>query len=821
MQEIFTESDSFKLIHMNKRNSFQYKIVTIMIIVVLLVTIMGVFTYRQFSNIITGITEETRVDMRLVTAKSLMNDVFTAENNAKTYSLIKDTVYLEKFYEATDRAHKKLDKLYSYSSQKQMLIKDVDSLESLVTKKFKGLNDFLILQDKFRVQAALDKVIRKIEKSPSIENNKEKGFLYSLFNRNTDTQKKENKLNEEVSVQELSNEIKNIKAEEKNIETELKKKELEFLNSDIKVNIKINELLNSIEDKELIAINKQTDKAEETMQKTNRQIAIFCVLTALLLTFMTYLIINYIRNNTRYRKALKRAKAKAEDLAETKERFLANMSHELRTPMNAIAGFTEQLSKSKLNTEQEEQLNMVRKSIDHLLYLINDVLDFTKLQAGKLKLEKIGFKPKEFVEDVVTFIKPLAAEKKTKIICNINTPDKLILLGDPFRLRQILLNLISNSLKFTDNGSVTITLSEIMQNNTNTTIRLEVSDTGIGMSEKQLTKVFQEFEQAEESTSRNYGGTGLGLSIVHMLVKLHDGKVEINSRPNKGTTVIIEIPYQKGSEVDITNVERLEGEKNKKITIPKGLKILIVDDEEYNRKLLVTILKGQASSFTEASTGVEAIKELKSNNYDLVLMDTYMPELDGVKSTAKIRQMKNNVPIIALTAAVTEDDRKNYTNVGMNGFVAKPFKENELLSEIKRVLNIENISSTIYQRSEPIHGHKKIDFSALKALSDTDQGFYREMLNTFLTSTSEGIAGIEKSFKKEDWKMLAEYSHKICTPAKHLSANLLYSHLKELETKCKKEEQLETIQNHIEEVKKEFNFIMAEIKIELKKQYGK
>jgi signal transduction histidine kinase/DNA-binding NarL/FixJ family response regulator len=786
-----------------------------MIVVVLLVTIMGVFTYRQFSNIITGITEETRVDMRLVTAKSLMNDVFEAENNAKTYSLVKDTIYLEKFYEATEKAHNKLEKLYGYSSQKQMLIKDVDSLEKLVTKKFKGLNDFLIFQDKFRVQAALDKVIRNIEKSSS--NEEEKGFLYSLFNRNTDAQKIENKLKEEVSVQVISDEIKNIKAEEKNIEAQLKQRELEFLNSDIKINIKINELLNSIEDKELLAINKQTDKAKETMQKTNRQIAIFCVLTALLLTFMTYLIINYIRSNTRYRKALKRAKAKAEDLAETKERFLANMSHELRTPMNAIAGFTEQLSKSNLNSEQEEQLTMVRKSIDHLLYLINDVLDFTKLQAGKLKLEKIGFRPKEFIEDVVTFIKPLAAEKKTKIICNIKTPDKLILLGDPFRLRQVLLNLISNSLKFTENGSVTITLSEIMQNNTGTTIRLEVTDTGIGMSEKQLTKVFQEFEQAEESTSRNYGGTGLGLSIVHMLIKLHNGKVGITSKPNIGTSVIIEIPYGKGSEADITNLERLEGEKNKKISIPKGLKILIVDDEEYNRKLLVTILKRHDSSFTEAINGLEAIKELKSNNYDLVLMDTYMPELDGIKSTAKIRQMKTEVSIIALTAAVTENDRKNYKNAGMNGFVAKPFKENELLSEINRVLNSERVNVSTKQENNPIDDQKRIDFSTLKELSDKDEGFYREMLKTFLSSTSEGISEIEKHFKKEDWKMLAEYSHKICTPAKHLSANTLYYHLKQLEMKCKNEEQLETIQNHIEEVKKEFNFIMADIKVELKK----
>ena len=215
------------------------------------------------------------------------------------------------------------------------------------------------------------------------------------------------------------------------------------------------------------------------MKETNTQIAIFCVLTALLLVIMAYIIINYVQNSARYRKILKQAKAKAEDLAVTKERFLANMSHEIRTPMNAIAGFTEQIDKGPLTSEQKEQLTMVRKSIDHLLYLINDVLDFTKLQSGKLKLESIGFRPNEFVKDVITFVKPLAKEKQIEIKCDIKTDDGLILLGDPFRLRQILLNLISNSIKFTEKGSISVQLTQVMKSSHFTNIRLEITDSGI------------------------------------------------------------------------------------------------------------------------------------------------------------------------------------------------------------------------------------------------------------------------------------------------------------------------------------------------------
>jgi CheY-like chemotaxis protein len=244
-----------------------------------------------------------------------------------------------------------------------------------------------------------------------------------------------------------------------------------------------------------------------------------------------------------------------------------------------------------------------------------------------------------------------------------------------------------------------------------------------------------------------------------------------------------------------------------------------VDDEVYNRKLLTTILNNHHVSCTEAINGVEAIKELKSNNYDLILMDTYMPELDGIESTAQIRQMKNkknNIPVIALTAAVTEEDRESYKNVGMNGFVAKPFKENELLSEINRVLNFDGKTIALKPKESAVDLKKRVDFSTLKELSDGDTKFYKEMLNTFLDSTYSGISEIEKAFKEKDWKNVGGYSHKICAPAKHLSANDLYSHLKQLEIKCKNEEQLETIENHIAEVKKEFNFIKAEIKVELR-----
>jgi signal transduction histidine kinase/CheY-like chemotaxis protein/HPt (histidine-containing phosphotransfer) domain-containing protein len=810
---------------MNKRTAFQYKILAIMLVIMVLVSITGIYAYKRFSQIVTSISKEARVDMRLITAKALMNDVAEAENSVKSYSLIRDTLYLNKFYKAAERSNEKLSRLHNYSADKKILSHEVDTLEVLIAEKFNILNELLVIQDKYRVQTALDKVVINIEKKDSIKEESFKielkpNIIQKIFGKKNkhDTSIKTEK---QYSIEDINKEIDSIKKEEKNIETVLKNQELTLLVQDKEVSKRIKNLLNAIEAKELLSIAIHTEEAEKAMKETNTQIAIFCVLTALLLVIMAYIIINYVQNSARYRKILKRAKAKAEDLAVTKERFLANMSHEIRTPMNAIAGFTEQIDKGPLTSEQKEQLTMVRKSIDHLLYLINDVLDFTKLQSGKLKLESIGFRPNEFVKDVITFVQPLAKEKQIEIKCDIKTDDELILLGDPFRLRQILLNLISNSIKFTEKGSISVQLSQVMKSSHFTNIRLEITDSGIGMNKDQLKKVFREFEQAEVSTSRNYGGTGLGLSIVSMLVKLHEGKIDIISSPNKGTTVSVEISYPLGTEAEIELYEKVEKECETNLSLPEGLKILIVDDEEYNRKLLSTILKKYPVSYTEAINGVEAIMEVKRNNYDLILMDARMPKMDGIEATKRIRQMnseiKSNVPIIALTAAVTEDNKKEYKFAGMNGCLAKPFKEKELLQEINNLIELNNNIDSTEVAIDSEKEANSLDLTALKELSNGDKAFYTDMLQTFLQTTTTGIREMEKLLKEKNYAMVAEHAHKISAPCKHLGADFLYEHLKTIEDNCRNNKSLDEVDALITNVKSEFKTINELINKELSK----
>ncbi len=831
------------------RFTFKFKIIMVMLIALGFVSMIGISTYKQFSAIVSSISNDARPDMRLVASKSLMNELSDAENSVKSYSLTKDTLYLDLFYFAAKNTNKRLADLHRLVEEKNLANFQLDSLDTLIVQKFKILNQLLLSQDQFRVQAALDKVVIKLDKAinkvekdesgktlsegktdivkstkNSIKSEK-KGALSWLFNKKNKSKKDDVNGIDIINLYEITKEVQRVKKEEGNIEASLKSIELYYIMADKKVTKKIKAILDQIESAELLEIAKQTEKAKITMKNTNQQIALFCIAITILLLFMSYIIIDYVRNNNRYRRALKKAKAEAEDHATTKENFLANMSHEIRTPMNAIAGFTEQIAEGPLNDEQREQLTMVRKSIEHLLYLINDVLDFTKLQAGKLNLEIIGFRPKEVINDVVTFIQPLAKDKELKLICNINTEDTLILLGDPFRLRQIILNIISNAIKFTEKGTISIHVNPVMQNGKNMWLRMELIDTGIGINEQALKKIFQEFEQADNSTSRNYGGTGLGLSIVDKLVKLHHGTIEFKSVPQKGTTVTVEIPYDIGTEKDIKLVE---DEKLKtKSSIPSNTKILIVDDVEFNRKLLVSILKKYHVIYTEASNGKEAIEEIKRNNYDVILMDARMPELNGLEATKKIRLLPNitkrQIPIIALTAAVTENDRREYFNAGMNGFLAKPFKEHELLSEINKVLETkETIKITAKQddQKQTLEDMvtKKINLTELRSISDGDQKFYNEMLQTFLDTTTKGFSDMQIALATKNWKMIAEFAHKISSPCHHLSAHVLYSYLKEIEAKCRNNEQLDTIEKLITIAEQEFELVADEVKNELNNQ---
>lgn len=797
-----------------------------------LVIVTGVFAYQRFSGIVDRFAENTQPDMRLITSKVLLNHINDAELSVKSYRITGDTLYLGEFYNSVQSIDDALNKLHRITDEIRLTesLMNLDTLDSLIGQKVEILNDLLLLQDGFRTQKALDRVVNKMEESTiketvlkeqkvvaanSGQEEEEKSNIFSrIFNRKKDkdgneiggdsvTYSLETIETNVVKLEDLNKEVNSVKYEETAYQLAYREKELEYILEDQIITKKITKHLQDFENSEMQRIANESESAEKQIQYTNQQILWFCVITGILILFMASIILSYVRNNKQYREALKKSKMKAEELAQVKQRFLANMSHEMRTPMNAIVGFSEQLAKGPLNDEQRNQLDLVLKSSNHLLYLINEVLDLSKLQANKIKLEHIGFRPHELFEDLHQFLSNDAGKKGLHTELHFTDELPNILKGDPFRLRQILFNIISNAIKFTNKGSIEIEVSYEVRKDKKLYLIFQVEDTGIGMDQEQLRLIFDEFEQAEVSTARQFGGTGLGLSIVKHLVDLHEGKIQVDSTLGEGTSIKIELPFEIGTPKDLP-------ENNVKPTIVNTIDwnnkhVLLADDEKYNRLLLISILKKFNISYVEVSNGKEALDAVNEADFDLILMDIRMPEMDGIEASRQIRKLtgvKSEVPIIALTAASSTEDKEVYYEAGINGVLSKPYKEKELKEILSKHLKPKPMSTAI-------------NLNDLKSLSGDDVAFYQDMLATFLEGTKKGLQQLEEFVKKEDWYMMGEIAHKISSPCNHIGAEKLYLLVKKLEQMGRKKEGLEEVQSTFNEAKLEAQNVFSIVEQEL------
>lgn len=387
-----------------------------------------------------------------------------------------------------------------------------------------------------------------------------------------------------------------------------------------------------------------------------------------------------ITEKVKARDAIIEAKEAAEITAKAKEEFLANMSHEIRTPMNAIIGFTDLLMKSNIKGEERKYLDLIKTSGENLLTIINDILDFSKLEAKKLTIVKRNISIKEILNIVCELLSIDAKQKGLDIIVDADDTIPSTLYGDATRLNQILLNLLSNAIKFTHKGTINISASLIRNNGRNAEIEFRVKDTGIGIARDKLANIFESFAQASSDTARMYGGTGLGLAIVKRLLQLMGGEIEVKSTLNKGSEFIFKLQF----EIVKESRKKSAPERNAQaVKSGRKLRLLIAEDNPVNVILIKKIISTFGFEADVAGNGKIALERIKRENYDLVLMDIQMPEMDGL-TAAKIirREYSRTLPIIAITASMLASDKDKCFAAGMNDFVSKPFNAEELYQKI-------------------------------------------------------------------------------------------------------------------------------------------
>lgn len=507
-----------------------------------------------------------------------------------------------------------------------------------------------------------------------------------------------------------------------------------------------------------------------------------------------------ITDRIKAEKELKLAKKITDELAKSKQNFLANMSHEIRTPLNGIMGMASQLQKTKLNKEQLFLLETIRSASDNLLIVINDILDLSKIEAGKLSLEKIGFELRTVVDRAMQVMMHKAEEKGltfTNSFCDSKLAN--VLIGDPYRLNQILLNLISNAIKFTKKGSIDITCSVIEETNTNQKVRAIVKDTGIGMEETFVQKLFQKFSQEDETVTRKFGGTGLGMSICKELVEMMGGNIYVESAKGKGTTVIFEISFKKGNLEDLPKMDGL----NTDVEILVDKCILIADDNKMNRMVASAMLKNYGCKLIEAVDGADALVKVTERNPDIILMDIQMPQMDGLEATQIIRAtISSELPIIALTALAIKGDEDKCKGAGMNDYLAKPFEESQLINMLSKWLGRGHIEeqNKIKHVSTP---QALFSLSKLEVLAQGDPNFVREMVDIFIEQSTFSVLEMKNAFARADTITIQKMAHRFKPSIDNMCIYSLQNEINELEKSADvlySSESLQCKLNHIDSV---------------------
>ncbi len=523
------------------------------------------------------------------------------------------------------------------------------------------------------------------------------------------------------------------------------------------------------------------------------------------------------------------SKIVAEKSAKAKSVFLSNMSHEIRTPLNVILGLTSILQKEndKLSEFVQKNLEVIQFSAKNLLVLINDVLDFSKIEAGKYTLEKNDFNIHDLLDNISSGFLIKAQEKGLKYTTIIDPTLPRFVIGDQFRLNQILTNLLGNAIKFTSKGEITVTVSTIKKTKKEISIQFSVSDTGVGIPKDKLQDIFNSFYQVQKPGKYKIEGTGLGLSISKQLIELHDSVLHAKSTVNQGSVFEFTVVYPK-SKLQVLKKTPVENHETDKIDCLSGIKVLVVEDNKMNQFFIQQLFSSWGIQSDIADNGTIALEKLDTTIYDLVLMDMHMPIMDGLEATKHIRKSKkphiNSIPIIGCSADVFPEAKKNALDSGMNFYITKPIAENalqEIICTLKpKAMNTENMikasikaSKTYQKATENTATTNFLNFDTLKKIFGNDTDIIKSILGIFLEETPKDYDQLQEAFNQKDLPLIAAMSHKLKSSYQTIGLEKQYHILTTMEHLAKENNHtdIQILQNYMNDLDSTYPAIMEEV----------
>jgi signal transduction histidine kinase/CheY-like chemotaxis protein len=537
---------------------------------------------------------------------------------------------------------------------------------------------------------------------------------------------------------------------------------------------KVLEIQQNLESNLKATFSETNDYSEKVLRLDTLLAIIFILALAILGT----LIIKRLLDQLSLIYKLGKEKERADKSAVVKEQFLANMSHEIRTPINAVVGFAGLLQKTKLDTDQQQFVNLIQNSGENLLSVVNDILDISKIEAGMMRITKNPFSIHEVCTSLELMFQHKVNEKKLRFVFDYDNSIPNTLIGDAERLNQVLINLLNNAIKFTEKGSVKLAVQMLQKTNTEVKIQFVVKDTGIGISKEKLATVFERFEQAENNTARQYGGTGLGLAIVEKIVDMQGGEISADSNVGEGSLFKVVLSYEYVAEEKVVqNISTIQHTNSKKVFTDN--KILVAEDNKTNQTLLKFMLQQWNLSYDLAENGKEVLEMLQDKKYDLILMDIQMPLMDGYEAATRVRKdLSITIPIIAMTAHVMPTEKQKCIDAGMNDYISKPIDEAIFVSLLEKYLPSSTKIESIPQKVSVNSNHfVYIDTDYLNKLFSGNNGFIHELMHQFREQFPNEIKQLKMAVIQKNKKEVLRWTHHMKTTLSALAIDTVLKNM--------------------------------------------
>ncbi|WP_395054284.1 hybrid sensor histidine kinase/response regulator [Flavobacterium sp.] len=806
-----------------KQSYIPFKVIIGYLLLIALVVAAGFIIYSE-NDVFTSTEDKIELEKnKVLKISTFFSKMYETESQARLTILSNSEQEYQEYLQKTNALKLEIDTLKNLLTtdyQKVLL----DSINYLFNKKNENIKQLKSIKNKVldqvsvktaikditKMEVSLQKLVLKdFVKDPSLLTSYQRGVLVKYvdyLNQNIPNDKT-NSLDEKAldSILSKSKEVlKEVKNETTKRNEILNSEEKKLLENEILISEQLRKIIRIVENEISIKTSQNNSEKENSLKKTNKVVTITAIIGLLVTVFFSILILSDFSKSQSYRKQLEIANLKTKNLLQNREQLIATVSHDIKTPLSTILGYSELLSNSELNTKQIYFNKNIKNSSDYISQLVQDLLDLTQIEAGKITLEKTAFNLPNLIDEIAKNGQSVYQKKEINLLIEIDETLNKNIISDAFRLKQILTNIIGNAYKFTENGTIKISANTNLQSKI---IAIKIEDTGIGIEESKRELIFEEFTQANENIEKSYGGSGLGLTISKKLTEILSGKISVKSEVNKGSVFEISIPL----EFDNSN-------KNEAKTSTKNHKnyiAIVVDDDSNLLQLTSEILKQNNFTTHSFTSGKDAFEFAKNNTFDILITDIQMPLLDGfelLKSLQENKLLSQNQPIIALTGR-TDLSEKEYLNYGFTAILKKPYSPNYLIQIVNSNLNNETFKADFEENNlEGNNSNTSYSLSLLNSFFPKDSFAINEVLLSFIKTTNQNLENLETAILENNTLEIKEIAHKMYPMFKQIQSNEIANLLEDLERNVSVDNDLKS---KFETIKKKIKIVFNNLKREI------